>query len=130
MVGGGSSALRAGSTVRKRNRLQSVKDQATGFATVNLFIGITAKLLQSVWQATAAALTIPGFGEASAMMPLGDARIKLAQILGNRSQSTFVLGKQRFELFLLLGLQGFDLFSLFRDRCLVFPEIRFRVPHA
>src|SRR5580700_5913361 len=120
MVGGGrSGALRAGSRARNRNGLQSVQDQTTGLAAVNLFVGIASKLLQSMWQdthAASAALPIAGFGKARAMMTFGDAHVKFTQIFGNRSQGALALREQRFEPLLFLGLQGFDLFSLFGDR--------------
>src|SRR5580693_10440488 len=106
--GGRSGALRAGSRARNRNGLQSVQDQATGLAAVNLFIGIASKLLQSMRQdthATSAALPIAGFGEARAMMTFGDARIEFTQIFGNRSQGVLAFRYQRIELLLFLGLQ-------------------------
>src|SRR5271155_4151828 len=108
MVGGGrSGALRAG-RARNRNGLQSVQDQTTGLAAVNLFVGIASQLLQSMWQdthAASAALPVAGFGEARAMMTFGDARIKFTHIFGNRSQGSLALPKQRIELLLFLGLQ-------------------------
>src|SRR5580704_6270616 len=131
--GGRSGALRAGSGARTRNGLQSVQDQATGLAAVNLFVGIASKLLQSMRQdthAASAALPIAGFGEARAMMTFGDARVKFTKIFGNRSQGAFALRKQGFELLLFLGLQSFDFFSLFGDRRFVLLQIRFRMPDA
>ena len=117
----------------QRDRFERVKNQAAGFAAINLFIGIAAKLLQSVRQhahAAAAALPIAGFGEASTVVAFGDARIEFAQILGNRSQGVFAFGDQGFEQLLFLGLQGFNLFFLFGDRGLVFLQIRLGVPNA
>src|SRR5580704_238793 len=92
-----SRVSRASGRIGQRNRLQSVQDKAAGLAAVNLFIGIAAKLLQSVRQhahAATAALSIAGFSEAGAVVAFGDARIKLAQIFGDRSQSALALGKQ------------------------------------
>src|SRR5271163_2345137 len=125
-----SGVPRAGGWIRQWDRLQCVQDQAAGFAAINLFVGIATKLLQSVRQyahAAAAALPIAGFGEAGAMMPLCDARVEFAQIVGNRSEGALVFSKQGFEQFLFLALQGLNLFFLFGDRGFVFLEIRFRM---
>src|SRR5208282_4791711 len=91
-----SGVSRAGSRIRQRNRLQSVEDQAAGFAAVNLFVRVAAKLLQGVRKhphSAAAALPIAGFGKTGAMMAFGDARIEFAQVLGNRRQGTLTFGK-------------------------------------
>src|SRR5271156_334567 len=93
-----SGMPRASGWIRQRDRLQCVQDQAAGFAAINLFVGIAAKLLQSVRQhthAAATALAIASFGKAGTMMALGDARVEFAQIVGNRSEGALVFTKQR-----------------------------------
>ena len=68
--------------------------------------------------AAAAALPIPGFGHRGAIVALGDARVKLAQIFRHGSNDSFALCKHSLELLFLLGPLRLNLFS-FGGNCLL-----------
>src|SRR5882762_11697901 len=61
--------------------------------------------------AATAALAIAGFGHGGAVVALGNARVKLAQILRHGSDDSVALRKNRFELPFLLGPLGLNFFS-------------------
>src|SRR5206468_10322299 len=69
--------------IRDRNRFQGVKNEAAAFAAENFFVGFRSQFLKNVWQdahAAAAALPVASFGHSRAIVALGDARVKFAQI--------------------------------------------------
>src|SRR5260370_34850892 len=106
---------RSNSRIRNRNWFQSVKDEAAAFAAENLFAGFRAQLLKNMRQdahAAAAALPVARFGHSGAVVALGGARVKLAQIFRDWSDDFFALGGGGFKLFFLLPSPRLNFFSV------------------
>jgi len=77
-----------------------------------------------------AALPVAGFGHGGAVVALGDARVKFAQIFRHGSDDFFALGGGGFQLFLLLGPLRLDFFSFRSDGLFCFLQPGLRDLHA
>src|SRR6266850_5798515 len=80
--------------------------------------------------AATAALAVTGFGHGGAVMALGNARVKLAQIFRHGRDDSLALRKDRFELPFLFRPLGLNLFSFRRDGLLGFFQSGLRRLHS
>ena len=80
--------------------------------------------------AATAALPVAGFGHGRAVVALGDARVKLAQIFRHGSDDFFVLRGGGFELFLFFRPLRLNFFPFRGDGLFGFPQAGLRDFHA